>query len=114
NEECGLALSDIIGANTQRVYLAHLSQDNNMKDLARMSVGYMLAERGIETELFVTDPKTPTNMYEVGRYVQETTCRLAFIYPLGECLFFNKHFVAGKTITGSQKPTRRYVRDGVL
>lgn len=66
NEDCGLALSECITNETERIYLAHLSQDNNMKDLARMSVGYMLAERGIETELFVTDPKTPTNMYEVG------------------------------------------------
>src|SRR5699024_8324205 len=37
NEDCGLALSDVIGNQTERIYLAHLSQDNNMKDLARMS-----------------------------------------------------------------------------
>jgi len=66
NEECGLALTDVIGNNTQRIYLAHLSQDNNMKDLARMSVRHVLAERGIEMDLFVTDPKTPTALYEVG------------------------------------------------
>src|SRR5690606_24899574 len=38
NEDCGLALTDVIDNNTKRIYLAHLSKDNNMKDLARMSV----------------------------------------------------------------------------
>src|SRR5699024_664468 len=37
NEDCGLALYDVIDNDTKRIYLAHLSQDNNMKDLARMS-----------------------------------------------------------------------------
>src|SRR5699024_2331509 len=32
NEDCGLALSDIISNKTRRVYLAHLSKDNNMKE----------------------------------------------------------------------------------
>ncbi|HLT55989.1 MAG TPA: MBL fold metallo-hydrolase, partial [Bacillota bacterium] len=42
NEDCGLALSEVIDNNTKRVYLAHLSLDNNMKDLARMSVDNIL------------------------------------------------------------------------
>lgn len=66
NEDCGLALSDIIGNETKRIYLAHLSKDNNMKDLARMSVDNILQERGIDLELLDTDPVIPTPMYEVG------------------------------------------------
>lgn len=66
NEDCGLALCDVITENTERVYLAHLSQDNNMKDLARMSVDQILKERGIEMDLFDTDPNEPTQLYEVG------------------------------------------------
>ncbi|WP_047983478.1 MBL fold metallo-hydrolase [Ornithinibacillus californiensis] len=66
NEDCGLALTDIIDNNTKRIYLAHLSKDNNMKDLARMSVGNILTERGIEVDLYDTDPATATAMYEVG------------------------------------------------
>src|SRR5699024_2883753 len=31
NEDSGLALSEIISNDTKRIYLAHLSQDNNMK-----------------------------------------------------------------------------------
>ncbi|WP_010094671.1 MBL fold metallo-hydrolase [Ornithinibacillus scapharcae] len=66
NEDCGLALTDIIDNNTKRIYLAHLSKDNNMKDLARMSVGNILTERGIQVDLHDTDPAVPTAMYEVG------------------------------------------------
>ena len=66
NEDSGLALADVINNNTQRVYLAHLSLDNNMKDLARMSVEHVLKERGIQLEIRDTDPKEPTTLYEVG------------------------------------------------
>ncbi|MFA1819678.1 MBL fold metallo-hydrolase [Virgibacillus oceani] len=66
NEDAGLALADIIGNNTNRIYLAHLSQDNNMKDLARMSVDSILKERGITLDLKDTDPNNPTPLYEVS------------------------------------------------
>lgn len=67
NEDCALALTDIIGNDTKRIYLAHLSQDNNMKDLARMSVGNMLKERGVpigeSIHLYDTDPTSATPIY---------------------------------------------------
>lgn len=66
NEDCALALTDLISNRTQRVYLAHLSQDNNMKDLARMSVDNILKERGINLDICDTDPKKATSLYEVG------------------------------------------------
>ncbi|WP_404456837.1 MBL fold metallo-hydrolase [Oceanobacillus kapialis] len=66
NEDCGLALTDIISNRTKRIYLAHLSLDNNMKDLARMSVDSVLQERGINLDLHDTDPKMPTPLYDVG------------------------------------------------
>src|SRR5699024_11616861 len=65
NEDSGLALSEIIDNNTKRVYLAHLSKDNNMKNLARMSVDQVLQERVIDMNLFDTDPSFPTPLYEV-------------------------------------------------
>ncbi|PTF55159.1 MBL fold metallo-hydrolase, partial [Staphylococcus cohnii] len=50
-----------------RIYLSHLSQDNNMKDLARMSVAQVLNERDIDTErdglLCDTDKAQATPMY---------------------------------------------------
>ncbi|WP_085993825.1 MBL fold metallo-hydrolase [Oceanobacillus senegalensis] len=66
NEDSGLALADIVSNRTKRIYLAHLSLDNNMKDLARMSVQNVLSERGIEIELHDTDPEEPTALYEVS------------------------------------------------
>ncbi|MEI3604420.1 MBL fold metallo-hydrolase [Pseudogracilibacillus sp. SE30717A] len=66
NEDCGLALSEIISDKTERVYLAHLSKDNNMKELARMSVDQVLKERDLNIQLFDTDPETSTSLYEVG------------------------------------------------
>jgi len=65
NEDCGLALSEVITDKTERVYLAHLSKDNNMKELARMSVDQILRERGIRASLFDTDPESPTSLFEI-------------------------------------------------
>ncbi|WP_186576891.1 MBL fold metallo-hydrolase [Aquibacillus kalidii] len=69
NDDCAIALTDIIGNKTKRIYLAHLSKDNNMKELARMSVENYLNERGYaigtELEIHDTDPKVPTPLYEV-------------------------------------------------
>lgn len=66
NEDSGLALADIISNRTKRIYLAHLSLDNNMKDLARMSVDQVLQERGINMDLHDTDPEEPTSLYDVS------------------------------------------------
>ncbi|WP_407269408.1 MBL fold metallo-hydrolase [Radiobacillus sp. PE A8.2] len=70
NEDCAIALGEIIGNQTKRIYLAHLSKDNNMKDLARMSVANYLNESGFaigeKVELHDTDPHAPTPLYEVG------------------------------------------------
>ncbi|WP_404430060.1 MBL fold metallo-hydrolase [Sutcliffiella horikoshii] len=64
NEDAALAMADVMGDKTKRIYLAHLSKDNNMKDLARMSVQQTLATRdvivGEQVELYDTDPNKPT------------------------------------------------------
>ncbi|MFC4387810.1 MBL fold metallo-hydrolase [Gracilibacillus marinus] len=69
NEDCALALTDIINDQTKRIYLAHLSKDNNMKELANMSVTNGLKEYGFEVggriTLHDTDPKVPTPLYNV-------------------------------------------------
>lgn len=69
NEDAAIAMSEVIGDATKRIYLAHLSQDNNMKDLARMSVAQTLESRGIlvgeQCSLFDTDPKEPTPLTAV-------------------------------------------------
>lgn len=64
NEDAALALADTITDRTKRIYLAHLSKDNNMKDLARMSVQQVLEEKGWQIgerlRLYDTDPERPT------------------------------------------------------
>lgn len=69
NEDAAIAMSEVMGDRTKRIYLAHLSQDNNMKELARMSVAQTLKTKGLLTgegfELYDTDPKTATSLVAV-------------------------------------------------
>ncbi len=69
NEDAGLALADIIGTKQTRIYLAHLSKDNNMKDLAHLTVKQTLEEQGFEIgdelQLLHTDPSKPTELVAV-------------------------------------------------
>ncbi|MFZ4454049.1 MBL fold metallo-hydrolase [Salibacterium aidingense] len=64
NEDAASALAEVVGDRTRRVYLAHLSQDNNMKELARMSVKQILEEEeagiGFTFHLYDTDPYEAT------------------------------------------------------
>lgn len=69
NEDAALAMSEVIGDQTKRIYLAHLSLDNNMKDLARMSVAQTLESQGLRVgegfSLYDTDPKNATELIPV-------------------------------------------------
>jgi phosphoribosyl 1,2-cyclic phosphodiesterase len=49
NNAAGEGLCDIWSRRTKRVYLAHLSRDHNMMDLARMTVGNIMDDHGIST-----------------------------------------------------------------
>ncbi|GEL76354.1 MBL fold metallo-hydrolase [Tenuibacillus multivorans] len=64
NEDAAVAMLDVIGRQTQHIYLGHLSQDNNMIDLARMSVEQILKKHDIavgeELTLEDTSPNQPT------------------------------------------------------
>ncbi len=67
NEDAAHAMKDVITGQTKRIYLSHLSQDNNMKDLARMSVSQILQAHDIDTvnevKLCDTDKAIPTPIY---------------------------------------------------
>ena len=69
NEDAALAMSDVIEQKETQIYLSHLSKDNNMKDLARMSVEQTLQTCGIITGEFVhlhdTDAEEPTELITV-------------------------------------------------
>ncbi|ALV22376.1 MAG: MBL fold metallo-hydrolase [Carnobacterium sp.] len=69
NEDGALALAEIIGEKTKRVYLGHLSKDNNIKELARMTAESILKEKGTgvgETfTVYDTDPSEPTSLFVI-------------------------------------------------
>ncbi|MDO7906197.1 MBL fold metallo-hydrolase [Paenibacillus sp. JX-17] len=46
NEAAGAALSELLNGTTKRTYLAHLSLDHNMMELAKMSVRSAMEDRG--------------------------------------------------------------------
>lgn len=69
NEDAAIAMSDVIEQKETQIYLSHLSRDNNMKDLARMSVEQTLQTCGIIAGEFVhlhdTDAEEPTELVTV-------------------------------------------------
>jgi phosphoribosyl 1,2-cyclic phosphodiesterase len=69
NEDAGIALCDVLGGNKEKVYLSHLSKDNNMMELARLTVKNILDEHGLVTDkdvlLLDTSPVQPTPLEEV-------------------------------------------------
>lgn len=69
NEDAAYAMREVITGSTKRIYLSHLSRDNNMKDLARMSVAQVLNEHDIDTDndvvLYDTDKDFATMIYEL-------------------------------------------------
>lgn len=69
NEDAAVAMSEVLAEKPTRIYLSHLSKDNNMKDLARMSVEQTLQTKGIivgeYVDLLDTDAFVPTKLVEV-------------------------------------------------
>lgn len=69
NEDAAIAMSEVVFEKPTQIYLSHLSKDNNMKELARMSVSQILEEKGFiigeQFELYDTDPKMPTELKAV-------------------------------------------------
>ena len=69
NEDAAVAMSEVVEEKPTRIYLSHLSKDNNMKDLARMSVTQTLESCGIVTgeylNLFDTDANKATELVTI-------------------------------------------------
>ncbi|CEH32582.1 MBL fold metallo-hydrolase [Aneurinibacillus migulanus] len=71
NETAGEALGDILAGKGETVYLAHLSKENNMTELARLTVKNILEDYGFKDQehvkLMDTSPVRPTKMQEIIR-----------------------------------------------
>ncbi|MDR3191303.1 MAG: MBL fold metallo-hydrolase [Lactobacillaceae bacterium] len=69
NEDGALTLVDVIGNRTKQIYLGHLSQENNQKPLAHLTVASILEEHDLGVDhdftLFDTDPDQPTQLHEI-------------------------------------------------
>src|SRR5699024_6785482 len=67
NEDAAHAMKDVITDRTKRIYLSHLSQDNNIKELARMRVEQVLNHHDVDTisqvALHDKDKDEPTKIY---------------------------------------------------
>lgn len=69
NDSSAKVLTKVIGANTKRIYLGHLSEKNNKKELAKATVAKYLMENefavGHDFWLCDTDPSKPTALVEL-------------------------------------------------
>ncbi len=69
NEDAAVAMSEVMAEKPTRIYLSHLSADNNMKDLARMTVEQTLQTKGIivgeYVDLLDTDAHIATELVVV-------------------------------------------------
>lgn len=69
NEDGALALAEIVGDRTKRVYLGHLSRENNLKDIARSTAEDILLRKdtGVNETftLYDTDPVEPNPLFIV-------------------------------------------------
>ncbi len=50
NDDAGAAVVDLVKNSTNQIMLAHLSQDNNIPELAYLTIKNMLADAGMEIE----------------------------------------------------------------
>lgn len=69
NDDGALALAEMVGDKTKRVYLGHLSQENNVKAIARQTSEAILTEKdcGVNHQfwLYDTDPDEATTLYTI-------------------------------------------------
>lgn len=69
NDDGALAVSEMLGDRTKRIYLGHLSRDNNIKQLAKETAEGIFQNKdlGINKEFYVydTDPSIATELFSV-------------------------------------------------
>lgn len=67
NDDGALAVAEMMGDRTKRIYLGHLSRDNNMKQIARETAENTFRMKGLgvnETfRVYDTDPAAPTELF---------------------------------------------------
>lgn len=69
NDDGALVMTDVLGDRTKRIYLGHLSKENNLKELAHLTMESTLTEKGFgvnkDFRVYDTDPEEPTELFAV-------------------------------------------------
>ncbi|MBE9390299.1 MBL fold metallo-hydrolase [Vagococcus salmoninarum] len=69
NEDGALVMADLIGNKTKRIYLGHLSRENNIKELAHMTMENVLRENGLgvgkDFMVYDTDPDQASSLFAI-------------------------------------------------
>lgn len=67
NDDGALTMSEVIGEQTKRIYLGHLSKENNTKEHARLAMENILTEKGLGVNqdfvIYDTDPDAATELF---------------------------------------------------
>ncbi|MBR1594536.1 MAG: MBL fold metallo-hydrolase [Alloprevotella sp.] len=65
NAQTAAVLEHHLGSRTRRVFLCHLSENNNHPELARITVSEALQRAGLSPELVVLNRRAPSLLYEL-------------------------------------------------
>ncbi|MGX6961681.1 MBL fold metallo-hydrolase [Vagococcus xieshaowenii] len=69
NEDGALVMTELIGDKTKKLFLGHLSRENNIKELAHMTMNHTLQVHDIDTikkvQLYDTDPDYATALFAI-------------------------------------------------
>ncbi|KRN08653.1 MBL fold metallo-hydrolase [Liquorilactobacillus mali] len=69
NDDGASALIDVLGNRTKQIYLGHLSKDNNVKELAHLTVETAMKQQdlGVNEDfgIYDTDPEKATKLVEI-------------------------------------------------
>jgi phosphoribosyl 1,2-cyclic phosphodiesterase len=69
NEDGALVMTDILGDKTKRIYLGHLSRENNMKELAHMTMETTLMQHDLgvnhDFRVYDTSPDSATELFAI-------------------------------------------------
>ena len=69
NDDGALVMTDVLGDRTKRIYLGHLSKENNVKEIAHMTMENVLKEHdlgvGYDFNVFDTSPDEATDLFAI-------------------------------------------------
>jgi phosphoribosyl 1,2-cyclic phosphodiesterase len=69
NDDGALTMAEVIGNHTKRIYLGHLSKENNTKEHARMAMESILTEKGlgvnVDFNVYDTDPDAASELFSI-------------------------------------------------